>query len=158
MEDGNSAGSSTVATELTPMEEAEADIKRYQGPLAALFNAVHRMRSVGRPVYFVYLGQAVAMSPDVVASLGLRVSKALRKKLDDDGKIEATIAHLLLPSEVIPPALAKRTTDSQLRHIAQTYRRLGREEAEGSAGKVMIVMLILMVIVVAAVARMGGLI
>lgn len=142
--------------------------------LQKVLDSVYRIRGVGRPIYFNYSGVNVLLSPELVASLdqglfkllwpkrALEVEEGVKPgpKVDQvPGEADPLKVNLLAPlspSQVIPSAIARRVTQSQLSYVARTYHRIGFEEAESSGGKVAIIMLIMMVVIVAVMAWQAG--
>lgn len=139
--------------------------------LQKVVDSVYRIRGVGRPIFFTYSGVNLLLNPELVASLDIKLFHQLWPKKAEEGsqskkkvdqtpstadKLTVTLLAPLSPSQVIPSAIARRITQSQLSYVAKTYYRLGYEEAESAGGKVALIMMIVMFVVIGVMAWQAG--
>jgi len=152
-----------------PIEEENVPVE--PSWLQKVLDSVYRIKGVGRPIYFSYAGVNMLLNPRVVASLDEGLFKLLWPNMAQEGSQSRTkvpqnpetakalnvqLVAPLSPSQVIPSAIARRITQSQLSYVAKTYHQIGFEEAESQAGKVALIMLVMMVVIIGFMAWSAG--
>lgn len=155
----------------------QEDILPHEAHVQEMLDRVHFLEGLKVPTYITFEGYGLALNADTVASLQPdntdNVLLVEPSDLEPEGRLErfsrpkpqpkkrhpifrVSFAQALLPAKLIPGAIARRITDSQLAYVAKLYYNMGRKEAEGAGGKIFIVMFILMILMALLFLWQGG--
>lgn len=148
----------------------QEDINPMEVQIQEMLDKAHFLEGLKIPTYITFEGYGLALNADTVASLHkdegdvidlaeplLRDPRWNKFRSPNKHPVwKVSFASALLPAKVIPGAIARRITDSQLAYVSKLYYNMGKKEAEGAGGKIFIVMLVLMILMALLFMWQGG--